>query len=140
MLKLENHELSSERADLAQRLKDLSLHESAVARASEVIRSIESKARQLVEAEGFLSLESLTSLLEYVPSAQGQLRDAEKSRVRSEASANQSSNAVAGRSARVKGFERVHDRIAAVHAQNIERDLTRESDELWLQRRSKDRD
>lgn len=140
MLKMENHELQAERVNLAQRLRELSMHESAVARASEAIKSVEAKARQLVQAEGFLSIESLTGLLQYMPGARQRLDDAETTRTRSEAAATETGESVAERHARVRGFERVHGRIAAQHSQDVERDSTRESDDLWLQRRGSNHD
>ena len=140
MLKLENHELQAERVQLAQHLQELSMHESAVASASEAVRRVESRARGLVEAEGLLSIESLAGLLQYMPGVTKQLEDAETTLANSETTVADSTAVVAERHARVRGFERVQGRIALQHAEDVERASTRESDDLWLQRRGADRD
>lgn len=135
MLKLEHHELRSEFANLAQRLQELDQREAAVDSASEEIRSIEAKARELAQAEELLPLDALVRLLGYMPNARKCLRDAEATRARSEAAAAQTRKAVVGRKVRVRGVQRVHDRIAAQHALDVERALSRELDELWSYRR-----
>jgi hypothetical protein len=140
MLKLENHELRNKRVNLAQRLQELKMHESAVASASEAICSVEAKARQLVQAEGYLSIESLTGLLQYMPTVRKNFDDAEADRKRSKVAAVAAGEIVAGHKARVRGFERVHDRLAAQQSLDVERDAARESDDLWLQRRDSKHD
>jgi hypothetical protein len=135
MLKRENHELLSERTNLASVLQVLSGHEEAVAHATQELLSLEARARQVVQAEGFLSLDVLECLRQYMPHAHKQVHEAETSRARSEASAAQTNEVVTRHTARVRAIERVHGRIAAEHELELERNLARQMDELWLQRR-----
>ena len=140
MLKRENHDLQNERVNLAQRLQELKMHESAVASASEELGYVEARARELLQAGSFLSVESLTGLLQYMPAVRRKLDDAETERKRSELAAVDAGETVVQLKARARGIERVHDRLAAQQSLDIERDLARELDDLWLQRQDSTHD
>lgn len=139
LVKRDDYELVSERADLARALTLLRRHETALHEAGERVETTEVALRSALHGGDQLELASVQALRGYHHECQVALTQARSVYARSDAAATQLEQVVARRKAGIRAVERAVQRIDVEQTREVERQTGREQEDSWLQRRGSER-